>query len=223
MLASPSPASLEPCRHPALWRGCDLAIAQYPGIATGFAALDKELPGAGWPVGSLTEILPAHEGIGELRLLGPALAALARTSGQLAWIAPPYLPYAPALATAGIPLQKLLIVRTRHEKDALWASEQALLSGACAAVLLWSATQHQTALRRLQLAAERTRTLAFLFAPPHPDGRISPAALRLRLESVDIDSVMGGLAVHILKRRGMPLHRPVLIPEITTAGRNHFF
>lgn len=201
-------------QHPALWRGGDLAGVRHPGIATGFPLLDKELPGSGWPVGGLTEILPAHEGIGELRLLGPALATLAANSRKLAWIAPPYLPYAPALAAAGILLSQLLIVRASHQQDALWAAEQSLRSGACGGVLLWTDTQDQTILRRLQLAAEHGHALAFLFTSPGLHSRTSPAVLRLRLESSQ-----GGLAVHIIKRRGMPLHRPVLIPAMTTAWR----
>ena len=83
-------------RHPGIWRGNQL-MRGCPGIASGFAPLDAELPGGGWPCGALTELLPQHEGIGELRILGPALAQLAAQGKFIAWIAPPYLPYAPAL------------------------------------------------------------------------------------------------------------------------------
>jgi len=198
-------------------------------MSSGFHMLDEELPGAGWPAACLTEILPAHEGIGELRLLGPALAALSTlstlsgTSGntpeggkQLAWIAPPYLPYAPALVAAGIALAHIIVVNTPNTQETLWAAEQALRSQSCGAVLLWSGTRDYTALRRLQLAAESSRALAFLFRPPATGMSASPAALRLGLESAD-----GGLAVRILKRRGAPLHRTLLIPAMTTAERNH--
>lgn len=177
--------------------------------------LDKELPGGGWPTACLSEILIAHEGIGELRLIGPGLARLSNEGKRLAWIAPPYLPYAPALDAAGIALSQLLIVRTRTAAEALWAAEQTLRSQACGAVLLWSTTCDRTILRRLQLAAENGHVLAFLFRPPAAQSENSPAALRLRLESAD-----GGLAVHILKRRGLPLHRPVLIPSMMEAERN---
>src|SRR5260221_7110499 len=88
--------------RPGIWRGDSLSRAGTPAIPCGFPGLDAELPGGGWPAGALTEILPAHEGIGELRLLGPALAGLSQLGLRLAWIAPPHLPYAPALAAAGI-------------------------------------------------------------------------------------------------------------------------
>src|SRR6266704_6288150 len=120
--------------RPDIWRGDDLSRAGAPTLPCGFPGLDAELPGGGWPAGALTEILPAHEGIGELRLLGPALAGLSRRGLRLVWIAPPHVPYAPALAAAGIDLVNLLIVRPQGRRGALWAAEQALRSGSCHAL-----------------------------------------------------------------------------------------
>ncbi len=175
-------------------------------MPTGFATLDAELPGGGWPTGCLTELLPAHEGIGELRILGPALAALSRAGRRLAWIAPPHLPYAPALDAAGIALTQLLIVRTAAARDTLWAAEQALASAACGAVLVWPGRAKYAELRRLQLAAEKTRALAVLFRAPRAASEASPAVLRLALHTA-----FGGLAVRILKRRGAVCEQPVFI------------
>src|SRR5207248_10737812 len=84
--------------RPDIWRGDSLSRTGAPTLPCGFPGLDAGLPGGGWPAGALTEILLAHEGIGELRLLGPALAGLSRRGLRLVWIAPPHLPYAPALA-----------------------------------------------------------------------------------------------------------------------------
>ena len=201
-----------------LWRGSDLARTRLPGVPSGFSQLDAELPGGGWPAGVLTELLPAHEGIGELRLLGPALARLSSRGGRLAWIAPPYRPYAPALAAAGIDASRLVIVRTGSAKDALWAAEQALRSNACAAVLAWPGSPRYEELRRLQLAAEGSNSLALLFRPPSSAREPSPAALRIA-----VDTREGGLALRILKRRGAPLARAVILPAtqsgLSIAGR----
>src|SRR5450755_145994 len=95
--------------HPAIWRGRELSRVANASVPTGFAALDAELPGGGWPTAALTEILPAHEGIGELRILDSALATLSAQKRTIVWIAPPHLPYAPALAAAGIDLAHLII------------------------------------------------------------------------------------------------------------------
>lgn len=192
--------------RPDIRRGDALAQVASPSVPTGFTALDAELPGGGWPTGCLTECLPAHEGIGELRILGPALAALSRTGKRLAWIAPPHLPYAPALDAAGIALTQILIVRTAAARDALWAAEQALASAACGAVLVWPGLVKYAALRRLQLAAEKAHALAVLFRPLRAAGEASPAALRLALHTA-----AGALAVRILKRRGAVCARPVLV------------
>jgi len=201
--------SPELLHHPALWRGSDLARTRFSSLPSGFAQLDAELPGGGWPAGVLCELLPDHEGIGELRILGPALASLCALGRKLAWIAPPYLPYAPALAAAGIDPARIIIVRTRIQKDALWAAEQALASNACGAVLAWLTSPRYEELRRLQLAAENAQALAMLFRPPHSAREPSPAALRVALSTAE-----GGLAVRILKRRGASLADPVILPAM---------
>jgi len=200
-------------QHPSIWRGSELARTACPGIASGFAALDAELPGGGWPCGALTEILPQHEGIGELRILGPALAQLAAQGKFIAWIAPPYLPYAPALAAAGIGLERVLIVKTAKDGDSLWAAEQALGSAACGGVLAWPREIRYTQLRRLQLAAESGRCLAVLFRPTEAAREPTPAVLRIALATA-----AGGLALSILKRRGAPLSRPILLPSAPLAA-----
>jgi len=197
-----------------LWRGSDLAHAVAPGVPTGFPLLDAEIPGGGWPVGSLTEVLRTQEGIGELRILAPALAALSAQGRYLAWISPPYAPYAPALARAGIDPGRLFIVRTGSEKETLWATEQALRSKACGAVLAWSGAVRYPELRRLQLAAEGSRGLAFLFRANRAAEESSPSALRIA-----IAPERNRLALKILKRRGAPLDRPIHLPAAAFASR----
>jgi len=205
-LLGPVPSLAPLLARPDIRRGGALAQVASASVPTGFPQLDAELPGGGWPTGSLIELLPQHEGIGELRLLGSALARLSREGRRLVWIAPPYLPYAPALDAAGISLDQVLIVKTRSPRDTLWAAEQALVSGACGAVLVWSGKARYIELRRLQIAAEGTTTLAAVFRPPQAAVESSPAALRLALATA-----AGGLAVSFLKRRGAALARPIVV------------
>jgi len=189
-------------RHP-VWRGGSLvqAIATLP---SGFAGLDAELPGAGWPRQALTEILADLSGIGELQLILPALAALTGAGGRTVWIAPPHVPYAPALAAAGVDLVNLLVVRAPERRDALWAAEQALRSGSCHALAAWLPKPRYAELQRLAVAAEASHAAAFLFRPLAAASESSPAALRLALEPAGAE-----LQVRILKRRGSPLARPM--------------
>src|SRR5262245_44548087 len=120
--------------HPALWRGeeCARLAAAAP---SGFPALDRCLPGGGWPQGALTELITLTAGIGELSLLMPACARLTQAGRSLVFVAPPYIPYAPALAAAGLDLARLLLLKARSRKDGLWALEQALNSSSCGAAL----------------------------------------------------------------------------------------
>ncbi len=67
--------------HPALWRAHQVGRPRDAVLPTGFDTLDAELPGGGWPKRVLTELLLPHPGVGELRLLAPALAALAPGGG----------------------------------------------------------------------------------------------------------------------------------------------
>jgi len=160
-----------------------------PVWSTGRSALDARLPGGGWPTASLVEVLVDAAGLGEIQLFLPALAACQRRAdGEppwLVWIAPPHEPFAPALAQQGIELGRLLVVRPASATEALWAAEQALSSGVCAAVLLWLKGTDDRWLRRLKLAAEAGGALGVLFRPERHRFESSPAALRLLLTQGD--------------------------------------
>lgn len=184
--------------HPGLWLGDGSGATPGLGaVTTGFALLDEVLPGGGWPLGAVTEVLASREGIGEVRLLVPVLADLSRRGRHIAWVHPPHVPYPPALAAAGIALSRVLLVCAGSSRDRLWAAEQCLRSCACGAVLLWPEGCDTQSLRRLQLAAEKGRGLGFLFRSQGAAGSPSPAALRLRLAPMP-----GGVAVEVVKGRG---------------------
>ncbi|MBS3959303.1 MAG: translesion DNA synthesis-associated protein ImuA [Xanthomonadaceae bacterium] len=175
-----------------LWPAAGQAAGR-PGEPTGHADLDAALPGGGWPPASLLELLLPMDGVGELRLLLPTLVRLARQGRSLLMVAPPYLPYAPALAAAGLDLARLRVVRAEG-RDALWAAEQGLRSGACGVVLCWPQAVDDRALRRLSVAAEQGDALGFAFRPLRALQQPSPAALRME--------VMPGGLVRLHKCRG---------------------
>ncbi|GAB6041146.1 translesion DNA synthesis-associated protein ImuA [Endothiovibrio diazotrophicus] len=178
-----------------IWRAGTPGEERHP-LASGFDELDERL-GGGWPQGALTELHYDEEGVGELGLLMPALARLSQEGRWIAWIAPPHIPYAPALAAHEVDLAKVLLVHPRSQADALWATEQALRSGTCGAVLAWPGKADDRALRRLQLAAEARGCWGVLFRPAERHDRPSPAALRLSLRPRP-----QGVGVRLLKRRG---------------------
>jgi cell division inhibitor SulA/protein ImuA len=194
-----------------VWRGDRLAAPVAPGLPTGYGQLDAVLPGGGWPVGALTELLVPHAGVGELGLLLPLLGRVPVGRWGVC-IAPPGQPYAPALAAAGVPLGRLLVVQAASPAHARWAARQALASRSCEVVVLWLADADMGALRRLQLAAEESATPLILIRPDGVARQPSPAVLRLALAACS-----GGVEVRILKRRGPLLATPVAV-DLPWAG-----
>jgi hypothetical protein len=213
-------------RYP-VWRGGPL-VSSAPATPTGFDALDRELPGGGWPRGALTELFAARTGIGELELVLPALGALSWAGKRIVWLSPPHLPYAPALAAGGIDLARLVLVRTPAHRDAraavrrntLWAAEQVLRSACCHALVAWLPRARYEELRRLAVAAEASRAWVALFRPPEAAHSASPAALRLFLEPSTNE-----ISVRILKRRGAPAAAPLVLAvkrPVHALGRTSF-
>ncbi len=191
-----------------IWRGQPTPRAP-SSQSTGFPLLDDALPDGGWPETALTELLLAADGVGELRLLWPTLARLSRSDGMIALIAPPYLPFAQAWASAGVQLNRLQIIRT-DPRNALWATEQCLRSAACSAVLCWPQHPNDRALRRLQVAAETGQCLGFAMRPMKDAANPSPAALRIAIDAQPTQ-------LRVLKcRGGNPPTRP--IPFSATAA-----
>jgi cell division inhibitor SulA/protein ImuA len=205
-------------RYP-VWRG-GLLASSASATPTGFEALDRELPGGGWPGGALSELLAARAGIGELQLVLPALAALSWAGRRIVWLAPPHLPYAPALAAGGIDLARLTLVRAPGRRNTLWAAEQVLRSASCHALIAWLPRARYEELRRLAVAAEASRAWVALFRSPEAAHAASPAALRLLLEPSSNE-----ISVRILKRRGAPAAAPLMLAvnrPVHALGRTSF-
>lgn len=149
---------------------------------TGWPMLDAVLPSGGWPEHAMTEILLPADGVGELQLVLPTLARLTREQRTVMVIAPPYVPYVAGWEARGVVMSRVDIVQA-DERDVLWAAEQCLRSASCAAVLAWPMKADDRSLRRLQVAADTGKALAFVFRDRHHAVQASPAALRLELES----------------------------------------
>ena len=171
------------------------------GVPTGFAALDVAFLHRGWPRAGLTELLCDACGIGELRLLAPGLTALCRNEARaIALVMPPFVPYPPALRDIGVDVAKVLLIRPRNQREALWAMQQALGTGACSAVLGWlpETSLGFANLRRLLLAARQGEAWGCLFRPAQAAESASAAELRLHLSPL----LGGRLRVDVVKRRG---------------------
>ncbi|WP_296948604.1 translesion DNA synthesis-associated protein ImuA [uncultured Massilia sp.] len=203
---SAAPESL----HPSLWLASQLARAGTRCIDTGHPTLSAQLPGGGWPTGTLVDLLLQQPGIGEMRLLRPALAQVA--ARRIVLLQPPHPPQALALAALGVAPAQLIWLRAGRDADALWAAEQVLRSGSCGALLFWPGHARQghlrgESLRRLHLAAQGGDTLFFMMRPLAVAQDASPAPLRLALRPR-----AGGIEVEVVKRRGPQRDAPLFLP-----------
>jgi protein ImuA len=197
----PTPESL----HPSLWRASQLAHSSARCVDTGYPTLSSQLPGGGWPTGTLIDLLLQQPGIGELRLLRPALAAAA--SRRIVLLQPPHAPQALGLAALGLPPSQLVWIRSTRSADTLWAAEQVLRSGSCGALLMWQNHARSESLRRLHLAAQCGETLFFMFRPLASAQDASPSPLRLSLRPA-----AGGIDIGFVKRRGPQRDAPLFLP-----------
>ncbi|WP_106311963.1 translesion DNA synthesis-associated protein ImuA [Paraburkholderia sp. BL18I3N2] len=220
-----------------VWQGNELAEADSRVISSGFAALDCLLPGQGWSAGGLTELLIEHGGVGEVRLLAHALCHLTKHAKRhVMLVAPPYQPCAAALRAWGVDVERVLWVRS-SEDQALWAATQALKQDGIGAVLVWLPNARADKVRRLQVAAQESASLAFLIRPVEAAAQSSPAPLRMICEPLLPANAQTinrrqwlqeiGLSIDIFKRRGPPLAEPlrlvlplqsVLLPENGVGG-----
>jgi protein ImuA len=201
--------------HPSLWRADQLAHSATRCADTGFAALSAQLPGGGWPLGTLIDLLVQQHGIGELRLLQPALAALDKR--PIVLLQPPHLRQALALAALGLEPSQLLWVRSGAKaSDALWAAEQILRSGCCGALLFWQKQARGETLRRLHLAAQSGETLFCMVRPLAAAQDASPAPLRLSLKPA-----AGGVDIGFVKRRGPQRDTPLFLPLTPALLQRH--
>lgn len=196
-----------------LWRGRDFQ-ASVSGISTGYAALDAVLPERGWPTQGLIEVVSDQQGIGELQLFQPLLRLLSRQKRRVVWVSPPYIPYAPALQSAGIdPAYHVLIKSSCSRQQVLWSIEKLLKTPQCGLLFFWFDSLPEKALRRLQLAAEQGQGYGVLFCSKPI--AYSGSALRLGLTPAGLLTTVSGqrpaqqLQIEILKAKGTFLRHKI--------------
>ncbi|MCC2673097.1 MAG: hypothetical protein K0R58_44 [Ramlibacter sp.] len=191
---------------PHVWRGRELAQAQEKTLSTGHALLDAQLPGRGWPVGNLIEILQQQAEQHVWQLVGQGMcASMKEGRGPAVLVNAPYQPFGPSLRAQGIQPEQLLCVRADKVSSTLWSTEQALRCADVTAVLAWLPQARSEDLRRLQLCAQAGEKLLFVFRPENCRQQSTPARLRLLVQGVE------RMEVQILKRRGPPLLQPLVL------------
>ncbi|MFD0390617.1 ImuA family protein [Tistrella bauzanensis] len=153
-------------------------------ISTGCDQIDGLLGDGGLALGRLHEIITAEAGdypaAGTAHGTGLGLAALwaatvagghqgadqgIGSGGPVLWVGGWPAPYAPGLADFGLDPARLLVVPARRSAERLWVMEEAIRSGAVAAVVGEVADVDPLATRRLQLAAAEGGGMVLLIRP----------------------------------------------------------
>lgn len=208
-LGEPLPAHVEA----ALWRGGELRPPPAWVRPSGWAALDAELPGGGWPCRCITELLVPQPGVLEWRLLTPALRPLAERGGDIVVVAPPRQPFLGGLVQDGLDPDRFLRIQVHEPARRLWVTEQLLKANASDVVISWLPQVRQEQLRRLQTCATGFEGLCFLVRPIGSLRDSSAAPLR-------VAAALGAdwnLDVRIAKRRG-PVHENTLALQAIPGG-----
>lgn len=206
----PAPVPIPPAVAEAIWRGDALGRGTDTVWPSGFAALDAELPGGGWPGRQLTELLMPQFSLAEWRLAGPALRRVVADGAAVAMVGPPKRPHLPGLMHLGLDERHLVWIDARAPSERLWCAEQLIKSNAAGAVLAWMPQASPEQLRRLQVLAQSFQGPVFLFRPLSARQDPSPAPLRLQA-TIDVD---WALNVQILKRKGPAHETPLRLPSI---------
>ncbi len=195
-----------------VWRADALADGPVRTVPSRHAPLDAELPGGGWPLGALVELLQGTPEVPVWPLVLPALAARQRgVGGMLAVVNPPHEPFVPALVAAGVRADAVLWLAADAPAASLWLVGQALACADVTAVLAWLPHARVADLRRLQLAAaQRGDGLLFALRPMEAAASASPAPLRVLVES-GVGEPAPALRLRLLKRRGPSLGRHLLL------------
>ena len=180
----------------AIWRANQMGSYASGVTPSGYSTLDAELPNMGWPTSALIELLVQQNGIGEMQLLQPALAAIAKQR-RVALVQFPHSPQISSWIGWGLPMANLLWIKTARTADALWAAEQVLRNGNCGALLFWQSQVRTESLRRLHLAAQGSETTFWMIRPLAVAENSSPSPLRLGLRPA-----RSGISIEMIKRRG---------------------
>jgi protein ImuA len=197
----------------AIWRGNQLGSPVTSVVASGFLALDAELPGAGWPCHSLTEILQPQPTVAEWRLLAPAMRQVVAGGGNVVVVGPPKSPHLPGLKYAGLDERHLVWIQADAPAERLWVTEQLIKTNAAGLLVSWLPQARQEQIRRLQVCAQACDGPVFLCRPAAAEHEPSAAPLRVQLRfGLDWE-----LHVHLLKRKG-PTHEGDVVLSSVPGG-----
>lgn len=165
-------------------------------MSSGIDYIDQSLTHGGWQSQTINEVISADSISEQLDILLPTLIKLSEQGRWIVLVGAPKFGLKSLLENNGIDTSRVLLVHPKDQVDALWAMEQALMSGNSSAVLGWPGEIDNRDLKRLQLAAKRTSALTFLFKPTantQPQIQLNCYSQQLSHQHLSIDRRSGSI------------------------------
>jgi hypothetical protein len=190
-------------------------------FSTGLACLDALLPEGGFARGAIHELLsdPAH---GSPKTFALLLARAVRgDAGEIVWSDPRRKLYPPALSAAGVPLERLLLLRPASAADEIWAIAECLACRGVAAMVAAPPKLSRVEARRIQLAAERGGGVGILLRPTGAASTHYAAATRWLVRPVPGDAAVQRWSVRLVHGHGGQVGKTIFLEvcrEFTTFG-----
>ena len=180
------------------------------GFTTALAALDEVAGPKAFARGVVHEIL-CEKGQGPPLFFATILACAASQDRAIVWSDPDGRLYPPAIAAAGIPLNRLLLLRPKNEADELWALTECLRC--CGVGVALACPKHLSTIeaRRLQLAAERGGGVGLLLRPKSAASTPYAAATRWLVSSMSGERTVQKWKVQLIHGHGGQVGKTVIL------------
>jgi len=104
-------------------------------------------------LGKITEIITSDEEASNLAMLLPLLATLSKDDRWFAWVSPPKNLPKSLLESAGIALDKVMLLYPDEQNSALLLAKKALSAGTCHAVISWGGDLSEHEMSNLEQSA----------------------------------------------------------------------
>jgi len=178
-------------------------------FSLGLEAIDELLP-RGFERGAIHELLMAPES-GLPRFMGLLLAKAAMGDRAVVWCDPEHEVYPPAIAAAGLPLDKLYLLYPQNVIDEHWAVAECLRCKGVGATIATPQRLSHVQARRLQLAAEAGGGVGILLRAYDKNASIYAAATRWLIEPSPGERTIQRWKIQLIHGHGGRTHRPVYL------------
>lgn len=178
------------------------------GFTTTLNALDVAAGASAFARGAVHEILGEEN---PPMFFATVLARAACGERQIVWSDPQCRLYPPAIAAAGIPLNRLLLLRPKDQKDELWALTECLRCSGVGVALACPERLSTIEARRLQLAAERGGGVGILLRPASALRTPHAAATRWMVSAIPGERTVQKWKVQLIHGHGGQVGQTVIL------------